>query len=351
MAIIKGTAFSTDKDIDNKQRINLSAFALETINEDMIAFGNPKNTTIINTIILNGIRNELASIHSALEKEQTKLEATLLDLRIDEREKDEVIRYLVKQKKKELLEHAESYESGESRSIRLQNEVIDYLVGNIPGCMEGGYYKSRTKYLKAIIEEYCAKPYSERELIYFDDKVRKIREAIRENKKIAAKTAGGKYCIYPYDIICDKKTMYNYLVGYSIRLESDDEKRPMSMRISADNQFEVIRSGSGKLKEAEKKSLRELIEKRGVQFMVGEEEEIRVVLTDAGIAQYNRQLHLRPVYKAKENNEYVFSCTPLQAEVYFSRFGKEALIKEPEYLRERMKTRFSEAYDSYCKKK
>ena len=85
--------------------------------------------------------------------------------------------------------------------------------------------------------------------------------------------------------------------------------------------------------------------------MVGEEDEIHVILSETGIKQYNRQLHLRPtVSEIRNGNEYVFRCTLLQAEVYFMRLGKEARVIAPERLVEKMKENYRCGYNLYSGK-
>lgn len=336
---------------DNKQRINLSTFALDTINDDMIAFNNPKKTNFINRIIINFCQNADASIHFALENERARLENALS--KVKDPNKNIIINELLKNKEEELQKKAEAYEKGESCLFRLQNEVADFLTGPKYECKEYKYYKNIGCYLKGVIEEYCTKPFVERELIYFADKVAVIENAIKENRKIIAETSRNIcFTVYPYGIVRDRKSMYNYLVGYSVRHGTDEEMRPMSMRISGDINFELApKRQSFCMNKAERKKLEDLINARGVQFLLGEEEEIHVVLTEAGVKQFNRQLHLRPVVtEIRENNEYVFKCSPLQAQIYFMKSGKEAYIKEPEYLRERMKNIYLEAYESYCDK-
>lgn len=344
-------SFGKYYDGDNKQRINLSSFALDIINDDMAVFNNSKKTNFVNRIIVNYCFDADASIHFALEKEKQRLVTALSALK--EKEKNLALNDLLKHKEKELVNLANSYESGECCSFRLWQEVVDFLTEPTSECEEYRYYKKIGHYLKAIIEEYCAKPFAERELIYYADKVEIIETAIREKRKISVVTAGGEcYIVYPYGIIRDNKSMYNYLAGYSVKYGSDEPMHPMSVRISANNEFRLCsKRQTFCLNASEKNNLKTLIKKRGIQYMVGEEERICVVLTEIGVKYYNRLLHLRPsVTERHGNNEYVFNCTPFQAEAYFTKFGKEAYIKEPESLRVKMKNKYLDAYNSYCEK-
>lgn len=344
-------SFGKYYDGDNKQRINLSSFALDVINDDMTVFNNPKKTNFINRIIVNYCFDADASIHFALEKEKQRLTTALSSL--NEKEKNLALTDLLRCKEKELVNRAKSYESGECCSFRLWQEVVDFLTEPASECEEYRYYKKIGQYLKAIIEEYCAKPFAERELIYFADKVNVIETAVREKRKISVVTAGGDcYTVSPYGIFRDDKSLYNYLVGYSVKYGSDEPMRPMSMRISAGNEFKLCsKRQTFSLNACEKNNLKALLKKRGVQYMVGEEEIIRVVLTETGVGFYNRQLYLRPtVTEIQNGNEYIFNCTPFQAEAYFVKFGKEAYVKEPESLREKMKNKYLDAYNSYREK-
>ena len=81
--------------------------------------------------------------------------------------------------------------------------------------------------------------------------------------------------------------------------------------------------------------------------MVGNEAEIHVKLTKAGVNKYRRQTHLRPPLVRELDGTYVFRCTTAQAEFYFFKFGKDAEILLPMDLRERFKSMYEAAANIY----
>ncbi len=331
---------------DGKQRINLSKFALNIINEDMIAFNNNHFTTFINTIIANYKNDSEATISIVLDRERKKLEETLKN--IDKPHRDEVISKLLIAKKKELIAKAFSHENYKSCPVRLRKENLLYLTDPDSECCEEKYYNYKPgKYLKALIEDYASRAFCERELIYFADRVKLIETAISERRKLSVKTANGKhYIIYPCRILRDPMSMYNYLIGFSCDSE-EKSKHPVSLRLSGNISIS-LRNSAFFVKSNEIKALEDHIRNRGVQFLLGEETEIVVALTENGKQKFSSQLHLRPnCIEIRNGNEFVFRCTPTQAEYYFVKFGKDAFIKEPESLQKVFRNIYYEAYCSY----
>lgn len=81
--------------------------------------------------------------------------------------------------------------------------------------------------------------------------------------------------------------------------------------------------------------------------MVGGEAEIHVRFTKAGVYKYRRQTHLRPPLVREQDDVYVFRCTTAQAEFYFFKFGRDAEILLPVDLRERFKSMYEAAANTY----
>ena len=62
---------------------------------------------------------------------------------------------------------------------------------------------------------------------------------------------------------------------------------------------------------------------------------------------YQTILHQRPSYIHKDGNLYTFNCTRRQAANYFFKFGKEALVQQPQELHEQMLQNFKDAVSTY----
>lgn len=333
-----------------KQHLNLSYFAHEVVESDRFAF-NENLSGFLNKILEYYAPRAEASISQTLSAYEGDLEKTLSGTPGDEKTKRKLIKRLLKQREEILIQKNDSYEKGHSFKFWINQKNFEYLTGEDSECSEDIYYGARQgKYIKCIIEEYARLPYIERELIFFTPFLEAIREAIRIEKRLRIETQAGKvYSVYPYDIRRDPLSTANYLAGYSKSYNCpEDEKKLCSFRISALKSVKLEKSKSAFLKECEKKLLDEKLSSRGVQFLVGGEEEILIRLTPEGINKYNRQMHLRPALKEKqEDGVYVFNCTMAQAQFYFFKFGKDAEILSPPALREKFAAMYREASRLY----
>lgn len=222
-----------------------------------------------------------------------------------------------------------------SQIYRVNVENKNYLQSD--ECKESEIYNQKLgHYLKCIIEEYSALPYIEREQIFFKESYDKVKQAINE-KLLLYVTASNNmhFCVYPFSLETDAMSTRLYLTSLSKEKDSENnQKYPASYRIPNLINIKVLKQ-SGKLTKEEISKLKKAISNRKVQFLLGDEKEIHVRLTKAGIEKYNSQVYMRPAFiKEKTNgNEYFFYCTERQAENYFFKFGEDAEIISPESLR------------------
>ena len=339
-----------DNSSNNKQHLNLSPLAYEVILGDMFTFGDEKLSGFINTVFDHFSPIAEASIAQTLNRLNGELSKSISDVSGDEKTKKRVLESLILQKKHSLVEKVASYESGRTFKFWLNKKNLEYLSEPSSECSEERYYTKRGKYIKCVLEEYARLPYIEREKIYFSPLMEEIQVAIRDKNQLRVVTGTDAiYSVYPYEILSDPLSTANYLVGYCTRYDNpEDEKRPCSFRISALKSVRREKSKSAFLKESLWKQLSQTIASRGVQFMVGNESEIYVKLTKAGVNKYLRQTHLRPsLVREQEDGVYVFKCTTVQAEFYFFKFGKDAEILFPIDLRERFESMYKAAANIY----
>ena len=249
-----------------------------------------------------------------------------------------------------LRNQANLYEKGTSFPFSLNKRNFSYLAEPESECGEQKYYARRGEYIKNVIEEYARLPYIQRERVYFASFIEEIEKAIQKERQLRIVTDRNRiYSIYPYKILSDPLSTANYLVGYSKRYHCpEDEKRPLTLRISALQSVRLERSKSAFLKKSEQKNLVRLIASRGVQFMGSDEEKIQVRLSEQGKFKYRRQIHLRPTLVERLGEDvFVFQCTQTQAEFYFFKFGEDAEIIQPEGLRENMAAMYERAAEIY----
>lgn len=334
-----------------KQRLNLSSQAYETIQNDIFSFGAVSLPRFINTIFSNYRSQADASISISLNHLQGKLHQLFAEIQpVDRSAVERCSRILIEQEKKRLIEKVATYEKGVQVTFSLNVENFFYLMEDSE-CAEEQYYGNHpSKYIKCVLEEYSRLPYVQRERIYFTSSFNEIEAAIQEKWQLRVETYScNLYSIYPYTILTDPLCTANYLVGYSKRYgHPEDKLRPCSFRISALKSVRAEKSKSAFLKEERRKALTQMVVSRGVQFLSSNEEEICVRLTESGKIKYRRQMHMRPPFARRDGEDiFVFQCTLAQAEFYFFKFGADAEILSPEYLRATFSSRYKSAKSIY----
>lgn len=339
---------------DQKQHLNLSVYAYDVIHSDMLLFDNQKITNFLNLIFDHYRLDAEASISLVLGRYRSELDDIFSKIKTEDKTKKVIIDTFVERKKNMLINKAAQYEKGNYFKFYLNKKNFEYLTGDKsdcdePDCNENDYYKNCGQYIKSVIEEYARLPYVERERIYYKERISIIEKAIKEKKQLHIITGSKKiYYVYPYKILQDPLATTNYLVGFSYSdIRSKEQKIPCSFKIAA-LQTVKMKTDNGKITAKEEAFLEQKIERRGVQFMVGEETRIRIRLTEAGVYRYNRYIHLRPaVSEIQEPNIYVFNCTETQAQFYFFKFGADAEVLEPERLRKHFQEMYRDAANLY----
>ncbi|MDO4554980.1 MAG: WYL domain-containing protein, partial [Lachnospiraceae bacterium] len=240
-------------------------------------------------------------------------------------------------------------EKYDSNVYRMNNGNMQYLTSDT--CKEDIFYQDRPGlYLKCILEEYATLPYIKREKIFYKKTYDIVENAIESHKLLKVQTLGKRqFHVYPYKLIEDSLSTRCYLACYSKEpSKTGNEKKPASFRIPRLSDIRIMKE-SGHLTKTEIKQLEQTIADRSIQFLVGEEDEIRVYLTDEGIRKYQEQIYLRPPKDpvASTRNEYVFHCTQTQAEYYFFKFGADAKILSPQCLQEKFSQMYLEAAKHY----
>lgn len=347
-------AFKTKRDATaptNKQHLNLSVFAFETIQSDMFAFGTDNMSGFLNRVIEHFHESANASVSWKIRLMEGELKKLLDGIVKDSAVEKKVIRKLSERRAAMFMAEGDCYESGEQFKFWLNAANIQFLTED-DECREEVYYSTRGKYIKCLIEEYARRPYVQRERIYFRPFVGQIDSAIHDRKRLKIVTGTDRvYSFAPYRLMTDSLSAMNYLVGYGQRYDDpDSEWRPYSLRLSALKEVKEEKSKPAGISKEMIRELEEMLRIRGVQFMAGRETEIRVRLSKDGLARYRRYLHLRPKVSSTDGDVLIFHCTPAQAEFYFFKFGADAEIIEPKWLREKFIGMYRTALDTYEQK-
>lgn len=350
---------------EHKQSINLTSYAESILKEDLELFAPEQTATgFLNDIIERYSDMADASIHSAILRQRVRLAHALdqdmsLSAELTDDQKESVTRLLDSETEYRLLDKGALYDSGRAFTFRLNNRNYDHFFNdNSLDWPDADYYNGYfSRYLKAVVEEYCSLPLFRREEIYFHEFIETIESAIASARMIRVEMANpltghDTWDIRPFGIYPNESHLYHYLIGKSVEAGGlrRDEKIA-SIRLCRIRKLTVLSkktSRSGMLSAAEKKEIRQKINSNTVAFLIGEEEEIVVRLSKIGEKMYKNTLFLRPaMHKTDESGCHHFQCTRMQARQYFIRFGAEAEIISPADLRKEFADMYTKAASVY----
>ena len=268
---------------------------------------------------------------------------------------------LVKEYENKLLEKAYAYPKGVGKKFRVNRQNVEILRESSASSF---YHDSIGSYMKAVFEEYTALSQAERERVLFKETIDACQFAIAKRNKLKvslqqrlsannSESYTRKFYITPYTLSTDKNGLYNYLVGISEEIKSDGslgEKRISSFRISRIQKISVMSSMSGFLSHQKIEEINKEISEKSLPYMAGDLISVEVAFTAKGLELFDRQLYLRPAaFEKIDASTYVFHCTELQAIHYFFKFGRDAFIQKPQYLQEKFKSYYREAFEAYSR--
>ena len=341
------------------QRISLSLSleAYSTIISDMDIFQNEDNLDgYINRIIKNFKEVSVASISIAKEHEREKYAnwikaSTNSEVITDE--ESACIEQLVEGYTDELTTRMNSFKNGVQLKPRINNENYDDLNMGTPDFQEEEFYPREGKYIKALLEEYAILPFFEREEIYFKETIDIINEAIRNGNIIRLKYTNRKQqqtliTVRPYKIASSDLLRYHYLLA--LPTDQTVKNNIQALRVSRITEVKKL-SRTSHITQKEQSFIAETIRTKGIQYIVSNESEIKVSLSEQGYKLYKSILYLRPKYTRKDSdgNNWIltFLCAEEQIKNYFFQFGKEASIQSPEHLRQWFKEKYASAASLY----
>ena len=338
---------------DARQHLNLSQFAYDVVELDKYALqGKPSFTKAINHIFEMYRDTADAAIDLACGRYVDSLKDELASVP-ESPEKEAIIQTLREAHRKQLIQTANSYPRGHSFKVQLYRENFAFI--SEWHDTEAAYHHTAGRFIKAVIEEYARKPLADRESILYRGFIDLVNDCIRTEKAMLVTLKNKcRYEIKPFCVCRDPGNNYNYLVGYSkVAGASTDTECLASYRISNVQSYKKT-GKSGHLTESRKKDADRKLQAVGIQFLLQEPETIQIRLTPRGNSMYNSQAHLRPAFDSRQQNEdgtwlYAFSCTPIQVQFYFFKFGADAEVLSPPELRERFTGEYEKALAVYKK--
>lgn len=343
------------EDIENLKRknLNLSSDAWKIIDLDMNNFIHTEKkqlSTFFNNIFTNYYQLATSSINIKVNNYRKSMISLLGDDKV-------IINKLVDNYTKELIEII-NYNKVKVNSKRLNKDgkyvETKFKLNNsnfeiLNNIQLHEYYKNKDRlYLNSIFEEYTKLNGFQREKIYFKNfidlfekatKINNCKLRITLNKTSSSKKAFS-FIFNPLGIYTEDTKSYGYLAG-----TKDNE--PFVIRINriANMSLEY----NDKIDSSVLLGLNDLIKEMGIMYIASDLKEFRVKLTDKGVYIFNRTLNMRPDVTLVEGNIYTFKCSEFQFENYFFKFGKEAIVLSPNFIKEKFINSYKEALNEYEK--
>jgi hypothetical protein len=219
-----------------------------------------------------------------------------------------------------------------AKPIRLSlkpTKETEPLIRNITtGTVAGN--DSVSQYFCRMLMSYCKKPFSEREQIVFRDNYLFLQDACRKGQTLKFMTIWNDEevrTVTPYCMAIGEEEMFNYLLCEEIHPKTG-QPRPATYRL---NRITKLTHG------IEIKAISETVKKYcdrmkeyAPQYVITDDEEICVRLTDRGEMNFNRIYHGRPKPSKIEDKDdghyYFFKCSKAQVFQYFKRFENDTVI-------------------------
>lgn len=204
---------------------------------------------------------------------------------------------------------------------------------------------SLSQYLKDMFNSYLSIPRNERESIIFKDSYEDIEKALKEHRILSfTNTSSGDehaYLVEPYVIAPSKEEQCNYLLCMD-----RNSKRPRTFRISRLRSVFVTTDSFPIDPEIQKELLGKAIRSpHSVSLTV----HAVVRLNKFGVRKFKVITKNRPIVSKIEGDLYHFDWPELQLEEYFKRFGRDAIVIEPESLKEKIKKFYYYGLREYSK--
>lgn len=204
---------------------------------------------------------------------------------------------------------------------------------------------SLSEFYRNMFTSYASQPKDKREEIIFRKQVTEINKAISENKKIfiTTQTSNNELKeLEPYAIARSKEEMHLYLLAKQGHIK-------MPLRISRITSVTILNTESYFTKEDVE--FFKKMQTYGPQFFYGKQDPIITVrLTPNGKEKFKRFYVHRPIPISVNDNVYVFNCSQDQVIQYFIKFGNDAFVESPIFVRDKMMMFFRRALQSYKRK-
>lgn len=334
--------------IEERQHINISEKTYEILLSDIEKYNLTSFSTITNLIIENGCLTLPANPINYL-KEQEAIYNNILSKYISDTTYNSIRNNIFSDIKNNTI-NTYKYQycknlKGVQKNIHYSKRAIHILQ-----CCDDiiiDIYKRPGKFVNALFESFADLKDTERDKIIKKDIYENICDNIKNNTIVLIEMFNHKsYFIQPISI--ENYLNYTYVICKSCDINNGingtyiDMNPRLSNIISVTNTFKTCH-----ISDTEKTQMLKKIKANGAAYFYSDSENIKVELTDTGVAMYNTILHQRPAYTSVNGNIYTFNCTQRQAFNYFFKFGSTAKIIATDTLKEKFATLYEQAYNSY----
>jgi hypothetical protein len=326
--------------MQEKIKVNLSYNVYNLLQKDMEDFkfyikdNNPNKNLFYNTIIKNMvdvsrkeslyIRDKLSTILEEHIKSNNILDSVLEEL-------EELYNYKIDDKTNRSHGYYISFRPSKKLED-LYNEIDEYELKN----------NTISNYFRNIFNSYARLPQDERERIIFKDEFKLIESCINNKRIINVKINNTSFELIPYQVVRTNDELYNYLIG---AFKTKNGLKCISLHLY--KCINIIKTKkSFELTNEEKKMFDEVlvygpreVERRTVHT--------RIKLTPNGIKKFKSMYLNRPIPTEIKDDIYTFNSSHENLFLYFTRFGSDAEILEPENLRNQMIAFHRKAYNKY----
>ena len=215
--------------------------------------------------------------------------------------------------------------------LNVNNKEIYYDI------LKSNEVEIEAEYFRELFEIYCSKFKYQRELFIYEDKLKSILDAIKDENKLKIKYFSEIIDVDPIFIRREDKGNENFLFCYVEKLNSYQNYKLKEM--------EIVAILPEKMKKRDKKFIDSM--KKKYDPFLGKATTIKVKLTTLGESLLKTFTEYRPKLIKNEKDIYYFETSEEQAKIYFRGFTKEAEILEPLSLREEIIKEYQEALNMY----
>ena len=325
-----------------KYRISVTEYTLSILMKDMVSFGflkadgQPNKNAFLNRLIANFLDDYLAQSNEQLGQVETLLKK-YVDMEASERThlSDELLKsmrenyfFRLVDERSVILSIKPTKESEEAFSVALHA-----LAGE----------QSISSFFRGLFDAYVNMPQNMRERILFKVQFEKLVASIEKERKVlftfvnkpTEGMAGSLYFIGNSD-----EEMFNYCL-----FQCDDKLR--TARLSRIKSVRLLNEPASF--DEDKVPLLEFQKNHSLPHPVTKKDfdVVKVRLNEEGKTLFRKIYLYRPTPFRIEGNDYYFLGNHDSIMRYFERFGRTAIILEPEYLRMKMENYYRDSFYVY----